>query len=153
MTGAATVDPYAHKFGMRDPACDEVAESQRVDLTMACRSIRRVECGARSVIDVLVVEKDDHAPRRGVTHLRAPECRERKNPAGSGRPERRGGLCSVYLIAAARQLRRGRERLTIPAGARSGTAWTMEGEEPAARMPRVWPAFAIGSRWTMAALG
>jgi hypothetical protein len=44
-----------------DTACKETTKSQRVDLAVggsACRARKRFTC---TVVDVLVVEKDDHA--------------------------------------------------------------------------------------------
>jgi hypothetical protein len=112
--GATTVDAHAHEAASGTRAasnCPRRSGSTWPSLVRRRGSRTGREPDGRR----LVVEEDDHTSRHGATHANR-LTRPRRSPAGSGWPERRGGLPTVYRAAAATQVRCGAAQVTMCAG-------------------------------------
>jgi hypothetical protein len=75
-----------------------MTESERIHLAFSGGGVPNVERVTRSVIDVLVVQKDDDPLRSRAAHGRSPKSAT-KSPACAGEPGRRGGLLTVYIAS------------------------------------------------------
>jgi len=115
LTGTAAVDTHTRELAIGHTAREQMSESQWIDLALARGSMRSTERIAGAVIDVLIVQEDDDALRYGALQGRGSRW-EKRSPAGSGRPERRGRLLGVYLTSAGEQVHLDRTRVTIHAG-------------------------------------
>jgi len=116
LAGTAAIDAYTREAAGGDTACEQTAESQRIDLALARGSTGRAERIASAVIHVLIVQKDDDALQYRTAHWRAPKPAT-KSPACAGEPGRRGGLTEVYTVTEVAQQGKDRAKLTMRAEA------------------------------------
>ena len=102
LTGSAAVDTHACETAARDAARKQMTESKRSYLAFPRGGVSSAKRFAGAVVDVLEIEEHDDPLRPRAAQWRGPK-NPKRSPAGSGRPERRGGLVTVYPTDAGAQ--------------------------------------------------
>ena len=94
----------------RDSGHQQTTQSEQIHPAFAGRSVPTTERLTSAVIDVLIVEEDDHPPGRSGSHDGVREW-SKESPAGAALPGRRGGLGRVYRSRVREQQRCGGMRV------------------------------------------
>jgi len=136
LTGTAAVDTHACETAARDAARKQMTESKRIYLAFPRSGVSSAIRIAGAVVDVLEIEEHDDPLRLRAAQWRGSR-QERRSPAGSGRPERRGRLLEVYLTGAGAQAKCGHARVTMHHEPTSPAREMSEDEGSAGGMRRV----------------
>jgi len=137
LTRTAAVDTHACETAARDAARKQMAESKRIYLAFPRSGVSSAKRIAGTVVDVLEDQEHDDPLRFRAAQGRGPT-NPKRSPAGSGRPERRGGLPELYLSRAAAQAECDPTTVTMGLEPTSRMQEMSEDRESAGGMCRVW---------------